>query len=95
MYGSAKSIPRYPALPRAKRQTLKHLPKNFQLSYNPVLSTNPILKSPRLLPANRPTTRMSASKEPTAQEATELFEALEHKFPSKTLGAERWYLVAV
>lgn len=38
---------------------------------------------------------MSSSKEPTAQEATELFETLEHKFPSKTLGAEKWYLVAI
>ncbi|KAM0794799.1 hypothetical protein BDR22DRAFT_883316 [Usnea florida] len=38
---------------------------------------------------------MSSLKEPTAQEATELFATLEHKFPSKTLGAERWYLVAI
>ena len=62
-----------------------------------MLSIHLIPKSPRLIIlANRPqTTRMSSSKEPTAQEATELFETLEHKFPSKTLGAERWYLVAV
>ena len=38
---------------------------------------------------------MSSSKEPTAEEATALFEKLEQKFPSKTLSEERWYLVAV
>ena len=38
---------------------------------------------------------MSSSEEPTAGEARILFEKLEQKFPSKTLGAERWYLVAV
>ena len=75
---------------------LKHLQQNLRPSYNsPLLSINPIPKSPHLLLANRLTTRMSSSKEPTAQEATELFETLEHKFPSQTLGAEKWYLVAV
>ena len=40
-------------------------------------------------------TRMSSFKEPTAGEAKILFEKLEKKFPSKTLGAGKWYLVAV
>ena len=38
---------------------------------------------------------MGSSEEPTAEEAKVLFEKLEQKFPSKTLGGERWYLVAV
>lgn len=38
---------------------------------------------------------MSSSEEPTAEGAKVLFEQLEQKFPSKTLGRERWYLVAV
>ncbi|CAD6589587.1 MAG: hypothetical protein ASARMPRED_004135 [Alectoria sarmentosa] len=38
---------------------------------------------------------MSSSEEPTAEEAKVLFEKLEQNFPSKTLGAERWYLVAI
>ena len=33
--------------------------------------------------------------EPTARQATALFESLEQKFPSKTLGEDRWYLIAV
>jgi len=32
--------------------------------------------------------------DPTPEEAIALFEALEAKFPSKTLGDEKWYLVA-
>ena len=38
---------------------------------------------------------MSSSEEPTAEEAKELFSMLEQTFPFKTLGKERWYLVAV
>ena len=38
---------------------------------------------------------MSSSDEPTAKDAKVLFENIEQKFPSKTLGGERWYLVAV
>lgn len=33
--------------------------------------------------------------ERTSEEAKELFEKLEARFPTKTLGPERWYLVAV
>ena len=38
---------------------------------------------------------MSDSAGPTAEEATALFQSLEQKFPSKTLGEDRWYIVAV
>ncbi|CAF9943570.1 MAG: hypothetical protein ALECFALPRED_000704 [Alectoria fallacina] len=38
---------------------------------------------------------MSSSEEPTVEEAKSLFEKLAQKFPSKTLGVERWYLVAI
>lgn len=38
---------------------------------------------------------MSSSEESTAEKAKTLFEKLEQKFPSKTLGGERWYLVAI
>ena len=38
---------------------------------------------------------MSDLEEPTAEEAKEFFGRLEQKFPVKTLGKERWYLVAV
>lgn len=38
---------------------------------------------------------MTPSEEPTAEQAKVLFEKLEQKFPSKTLGEDRWYLVAV
>jgi len=31
----------------------------------------------------------------TPEEAIALFEALENKFPHKSLGDDRWYLVAV
>jgi hypothetical protein len=33
--------------------------------------------------------------DPTPEEAIRLFEAIEEKFPSKTLGEDKWYLVAV
>ncbi len=38
---------------------------------------------------------MVAMSEPTAERATVLFEELEKKFPSQTLGQDRWYLIAV
>lgn len=38
---------------------------------------------------------MVAMSEPTAEGATVLFEELEKKFPSQTLGQDRWYLIAV
>jgi len=39
--------------------------------------------------------KMTESSEPTAEQATKLFQDLEKKFPSKTLGEDRWYLIAV
>ena len=63
--------------------------------YNPVLSIRKSLRTPRLTLINHRTKKMSSSEEPTAQETKILFEKLEQKFPSKTLGRERWYLVAV
>jgi hypothetical protein len=40
---------------------------------------------------------MTATREqdPTPEEAISLFEALEKRFPSATLGHDKWYLVAV
>jgi hypothetical protein len=38
---------------------------------------------------------MSTIHEPTAEEAVALFEAIEKKFPHKTLGEDKWYIVAV
>jgi hypothetical protein len=32
---------------------------------------------------------------PTKEKAVELFKAIETKFPSKTLGEDKWYLVVV
>ena len=62
---------------------LRYLQKTLRQRKNPVL-----LKKYY-------TTIMSSFEEPTAGEAKKLFEKLKQKFPSKTLGAERWYLVAV
>lgn len=48
--------------------------------------------------ANRHYTAMPGQQyddDPTAEQAIELFKALEAKFPSATLGNDRWYLVAV
>lgn len=39
--------------------------------------------------------KMSDPLEPTADDATTLFKDLEQKFPCKTLGRDRWYLIAV
>jgi hypothetical protein len=38
---------------------------------------------------------MTTFREPTAEDATVLFEELEKKFPHETLGNDKWYLVAV
>ncbi|KAL9069027.1 MAG: hypothetical protein Q9161_005785 [Pseudevernia consocians] len=38
---------------------------------------------------------MKSTEEPTAEDAKVLFEKLEQTFPYKTLGEERWYLVAI
>ena len=38
---------------------------------------------------------MAEFHEPTAAEAITLFQTIEQKFPSKTLGEDKWYLVAV
>ncbi|KAK0507110.1 hypothetical protein JMJ35_010568 [Cladonia borealis] len=38
---------------------------------------------------------MDVSSEPTAEKAITLFQELERKFPTKTLGEDRWYLIAV
>lgn len=77
-----------------QQQMLKGLQKTLRQTYNPVFSTRPRLRSPCLTLINH-TVRMSSSEEPTAEGAKVLFEKLEQKFPSKTLGRERWYLVAV
>lgn len=34
-------------------------------------------------------------RDPTADEALALFKAIEEKFPAKTLGDDKWYLLAV
>lgn len=39
--------------------------------------------------------KMTDTDDPTAEQATKLFQDLEQKFPSKNLGEERWYLIAV
>ena len=38
---------------------------------------------------------MATIHEPTADEAVALFHAIEEKFPHKTVGKDKWYLVAV
>jgi len=38
---------------------------------------------------------MATMSEPTAEGATALFKELEKKFPTQTLGEDRWYLIAV
>ena len=74
---------------------LGHLQKTIRQQHNPVPSVRPSLKIPRLAFIKYHTTTMSSSEEPTADKAKVLLERLEHKFPSKTLGTDRWYLVAV
>ena len=74
---------------------LRRLQKTWSQPYNPVLSARPVPRSSRLTLVKYHTTGMSSSEEPTVEEAKSLFEKLAQKFPSKTLGVERWYLVAV
>lgn len=74
---------------------LKRLHKTLSQPYVSVLSIRPSPRSQRLTLTNHHTIRMSSSEEPTAEEAKALFKKIEQKFPSKTLGRERWYLVAV
>ena len=74
---------------------LKHLQKTLSQPYQSVFLVRPNPGTPRLIPINYRTIRMSSSEEPTAEDAKVLFEKLEQKFPKKTLGGERWYLVAV
>ena len=38
---------------------------------------------------------MSSYSEPTADQAVDLFQAIEKKFPHASLGEDKWYLVAV
>ncbi|KAK3170262.1 hypothetical protein OEA41_009649 [Lepraria neglecta] len=38
---------------------------------------------------------MNSHSDPTAEEAITLFQELEKKFPSQTLGEDRWYLIAI
>ena len=80
--------------PSSQQQMLKRLQKTLSQPYNHVRSLRPSLRTPRLTLINH-TYRMSSSEEPTAQGARALFEEIERKFPSKTLGRDRWYLVAV
>jgi len=41
------------------------------------------------------TRTMATTAEPTKGEAVSLFEAVEKKFPHKTVGEDTWYLVVV
>ncbi|KAI9705797.1 MAG: hypothetical protein M1820_005045 [Bogoriella megaspora] len=36
-----------------------------------------------------------ATQEPTVEEAVKLFEAIENRFPSQTVGKEKWYILTV
>jgi hypothetical protein len=38
---------------------------------------------------------MAEDLQPTKSDAIALFEAIQHKFPSGTLGDDKWYLVTV
>jgi len=38
---------------------------------------------------------MTEIQEPTKEDAFTLFEEIQHKFPSGTLGDDKWYLVTV
>jgi hypothetical protein len=38
---------------------------------------------------------MASVQEPTVEQAIALFEAIEQKYPHKTLGKDTWYLVVV
>ena len=45
--------------------------------------------------SREPSPKMKTSSEPTAEQLVNLLKALEEKFPTKTLGEDRWYLIAV
>lgn len=74
---------------------LKRLQKTLRQPQYPFVSISLDSRTSRLTLIHHRTTRMSSSEEPTAEDAKVLFEKIEQKFPSKTLGGERWYLVAV
>ena len=63
-------------------------------------STKAKFASPHhILPHNTPIPQylstMTEPTEPTAENAITLFQSLEQKFPTNTLGPDRWYLIAV
>lgn len=74
---------------------LRHLQKTLRQPQYPFLSINSVSRTSHLTLIHDRTIRMSSLEEPTAEDAKLLFEKIEQKFPSKTLGGERWYLVAV
>jgi hypothetical protein len=41
------------------------------------------------------TNEIPIPRDPTSAEALALFSTLEKKFPSKTLGSDKWYILAV
>ena len=74
---------------------LRRLEKTLSKSYKPALSIRPSPGTSHLTLVNHRTIRMKSTEEPTAEDAKVLFAKLEQTFPYKTLGEERWYLVAV
>lgn len=74
---------------------LRQVQKTLRQPHKTVLSVRPSPRFPRLGFKNHHTITMNSSDEPTVDEAKVLFERLEQKFPSKTLGIDRWYLVVV
>ena len=73
---------------------LRLLQKTLSQPYSSVLFKRQSFTHPRFILINH-TIRMSSSEEPTVESARILFEKIEQKFPSQTLGKERWYLVTV
>lgn len=73
----------------------RRLRKTFGQAYDSVLPIRLGPRGPRLTVIQHNTVRMISSEGPTAKEAQSLFGKLEQTFPSKILGEERWYLVAV
>lgn len=62
----------------------------------PALRVTPARIAPFTTAAHRRLVpNMTDTSEPTSEQATALFEELEQGFPSKSLGEDRWYLVAV
>jgi hypothetical protein len=64
-----------------------------------VCKTKPKPKPPRPcgaeMASSQPLPRNTPASRPTTEDAIHLFEAIQATFPSETLGADRWYLVAV